>query len=108
MASAGGTRRLEPSLPSGSSETSSTAVYTAPAVPPSPAIRYRNGYEHRRRFQIRLGERHRYLAGLQMTIAPAAFPLWLGQTQTFTASLCVASGTPIAWDVNGAVNGNAL
>jgi hypothetical protein len=40
-------------------------------------------------------------------ISPASASISLGQTQTLTASLCVASGTPIVWDVNGVVGGNA-
>ena len=41
-------------------------------------------------------------------ISPAAVSVLLGQTQGFTASLCVAAGTPITRDVNGVANGNAL
>ncbi|HKB54123.1 MAG TPA: hypothetical protein VKD22_08990, partial [Ramlibacter sp.] len=40
-------------------------------------------------------------------ISPASASVSLGGTQTLTASLCVASGTEIAWDVNGAAGGNA-
>jgi hypothetical protein len=31
----------------------------------------------------------------------------LGQTQTFTATLCIAEGTPIQWSVNGTIGGNS-
>lgn len=41
------------------------------------------------------------------SISPAAISLALGQTQVFTASLCVPAGTAIAWDVNGISNGDS-
>jgi hypothetical protein len=40
-------------------------------------------------------------------ISPANASVSLGQVQTFAASLCVASGTPITWDVNGVTGGNS-
>jgi len=41
------------------------------------------------------------------SIAPATATLTLGQSQEFTASVCVPSGTPVNWDVNGVVGGSA-
>jgi hypothetical protein len=41
------------------------------------------------------------------TIAPPSTTVLLTQTQSFQASLCIAPGTPITWDVNGIVGGNA-
>ncbi len=41
------------------------------------------------------------------SIAPATATLTLGQSQDFAASLCVPSGTPVNWDVNGVVGGSA-
>ncbi len=41
------------------------------------------------------------------TISPSAATVSLGQTQTFTASFCLAAGASIAWDVNGVSGGNS-
>jgi len=40
-------------------------------------------------------------------IAPVSASMALGQTQNFAASLCVAPGTAVVWDVNGVVGGSA-
>ncbi len=42
------------------------------------------------------------------SLSPAAASLNLNATQNFTASLCVAPGTPIAWEVNGTLGGNSI
>ena len=41
------------------------------------------------------------------TISPFAATVSLAQTQTFTASFCLAAGASIAWDVNGVSGGNS-
>lgn len=41
------------------------------------------------------------------SISPSSASVPLGQSQSFTASLCAAPGTPTVWDVDGVVNGNA-
>jgi hypothetical protein len=41
------------------------------------------------------------------TLSPQSASLGLGQTQSFTASLCLNSGASIVWDVNGIVGGNS-
>ena len=41
------------------------------------------------------------------TISPFAATVSLAQTQTFTASFCLAAGASIAWDVNGIPGGNS-
>jgi hypothetical protein len=41
------------------------------------------------------------------TISPPAATVSLAQTQTFTASFCLAAGASIAWDVNGIPGGNS-
>jgi len=41
------------------------------------------------------------------SIAPTSATLTLGQSQDFAAALCVPSGTPVNWDVNGVVGGSA-
>lgn len=40
------------------------------------------------------------------TLSPPSASIALGQTQIFTASLCLASGASITWDVNGIAGGN--
>jgi hypothetical protein len=41
------------------------------------------------------------------SMSPALANVLLGQSQTITAALCVAPGTPIVWDVNGVAGGSA-
>ncbi len=41
------------------------------------------------------------------TISPDTATVALGQSQPFTASLCIAPGAAISWDVNGIAGGNA-
>jgi hypothetical protein len=83
----------------------STATYTAPAVPPSPSTVIviatsvadvtRSGSS-----SVTIN-----CAGTG-TLTPPTANVPLGQTQIFTASLCVASGAAITWDVNGITGGN--
>ncbi|HKS80498.1 MAG TPA: hypothetical protein VJR23_03255, partial [Candidatus Acidoferrales bacterium] len=40
-------------------------------------------------------------------LSPQSASLALGQTQTFAASLCIATGAAITWDVNGITGGNS-
>ena len=40
-------------------------------------------------------------------LSPPSASVSLSQSQTFIASLCVAAGTAITWDVNGIINGNS-
>jgi hypothetical protein len=40
-------------------------------------------------------------------ISPTSSTVALGQAQNFAASLCVAPGTPVVWDVDGIVGGSA-
>jgi hypothetical protein len=40
-------------------------------------------------------------------ISPVSATVMLSQAQNFAASLCVAPGTPVVWDVNGVVGGSA-
>ncbi len=103
---AGGNSTLGTIVSSGSSGASSTGVYTAPAVPPSPAIVALTATSTADDSKSASAS-VTVTCGASNTMAPAAISVGLGQTQVFTASLCVASGTPITWDVNGVVNGNA-
>lgn len=41
------------------------------------------------------------------SISPASVSVTVGGSQMFTASLCVAPGTPVAWQVNGIAGGNS-
>ncbi|HVB88209.1 MAG TPA: hypothetical protein VNK23_16225, partial [Candidatus Dormibacteraeota bacterium] len=45
--------------------------------------------------------------GATGSVSPAAASVTLGQTQTFTASFCLAAGATIAWDVDGISAGNS-
>ncbi len=45
--------------------------------------------------------------GAANSISPAFLSIAAGATQNFTASLCVAPGTAIAWSVNGIAGGNS-
>jgi hypothetical protein len=81
-----------------------SATYTAPVTPPSPpnvTITASSVAD-----PTKAGT-----ASVTITCANAISPpsasISLGQTQALTASLCVASGTPLVWDVNGVVGGNA-
>jgi hypothetical protein len=44
---------------------------------------------------------------LSSALSPSSANVPLGQTQTFTAAFCLASGASISWDVNGIVGGNS-
>lgn len=83
-----------------------TGAYTAPAVPPSPAVVTVTATSVADNSKSASASVTITCANSNL-ISPAAVSLALGQTQTFVASLCVASGTPVAWDVNGVANGNA-
>ncbi|HYL69220.1 MAG TPA: hypothetical protein VEX69_08635 [Candidatus Limnocylindria bacterium] len=84
----------------------STAVYTAPATPPSPAtvsVRATSVAD-----ATKFGNASATIScATANSIAPSAASLALGQTQSFTATLCLAAGATITWDVNGTVGGSA-
>lgn len=81
-----------------------SAAYTAPVVPPSPPIVTISAISVADPAKIGT-------ASVTITcanaISPATASVALAQTQTLTASLCAATGTPIIWDVNGVAGGNA-
>jgi hypothetical protein len=104
---AGGNAALGTIVTSGSLNNASTGTYTAPAVPPSPpavTVTATSTADDSKSASATVT----ITCANSNGISPAAVSVLLGQTQGFTASLCVASGTPITWDVNGAANGNAL
>lgn len=41
------------------------------------------------------------------SVSPSSATVTAGATQTFAASLCIASGVPVAWGVNGVAGGSA-
>ncbi|HEV3254111.1 MAG TPA: hypothetical protein VG033_06875 [Candidatus Acidoferrales bacterium] len=83
-----------------------TATYTAPSAPPSPpsvsvtATSVADG--------TKSGAASVLIVCGANAISPAVASVALGQTQAFTATLCVPPGTTITWDVNGIVGGNAM
>ena len=82
----------------------SSATYTAPATPPSPASVTITATSIAD--PARAGTASVTITCANL-ISPASAILSLGQTQMLTASLCIASGTAISWDVNGVAGGNA-
>jgi hypothetical protein len=82
-----------------------TALYTGPAVPPTPATVSVTAISVADASKSGSASVTISCSGIN-SISPATASASLGQTQTFTASFCVASGTVIAWDVNGIAGGN--
>lgn len=82
----------------------SSATYTAPVTPPSPPSVTITASSVADPAKAGTASVTITCANL---ISPASGSLSLGETQTLTASLCIASGTPIIWDVNGVAGGNA-
>ena len=84
-----------------------TAVYMAPATPPSPAtviVRATSVAD-----AAKFGSASVTITcSSANTIAPSAASLALGQTQSFAATFCLAPGTAITWDVNGTAGGSAV
>lgn len=82
-----------------------TAMYTAPAAVPSPAIvtvtatsTVDTSASGSASVTI--------ICTATNSISPPSANLGLGQPQSFTASFCLAAGASVAWDVNGIANGN--
>jgi hypothetical protein len=83
-----------------------TALYTAPATPPSPATV--SVVATSVADASKSGTANVTITCTSMnSISPSAASVSLGQTQIFTASSCIESGTAISWDVNGIPGGNA-
>lgn len=82
------------------------AIYTAPIAPPSPAnvtVTATSVADPTRSGSAAV----KIACSASNSISPSATNVSLGQTQTFTASFCLPSGTTIAWDVNGIAGGSA-
>jgi hypothetical protein len=82
-----------------------TALYSAPAFPPLPATVSVTATSVADTSKSGGASATISCSGIN-SISPATASVSLGQTQTFTASFCVASGTVIAWDVNGISGGS--
>lgn len=83
-----------------------TAAYTAPAVIPSPAVVEVKATSVAD--NLKSGSASVTInCSASISISPNSAGVSLGQTQTFTASFCLASGVTITWDVNGVAGGNA-
>ncbi len=84
-----------------------TAVYTAPATPPSPATVSVTATSVAD--ASKSGS-----ASVTITctstdsISPTTVNVSLGQTQIFSATWCIPGGTTISWDVNGISGGSAI
>ena len=82
-----------------------SAMYTAPAAPPSPPgvqVTATSVADPSRSASASVTIQ----CGSSNLISPATASVALGQSQTFTASLCVPPATQITWDVNGITGGN--
>jgi len=91
---------------SGVSNGTTTALYTAPAVPPTPStvtVTATSTADDTKSGSASAT----IICTATNSISPPTARIALGQTQTFTASFCIATGTAIAWDVDGIVGGNA-
>jgi hypothetical protein len=85
---------------------STTALYTAPAVVPSPSnvtVTATSVADSTKSASASVT----ITCGASNSISPAAASVGLGLTQTFTASFCLEAGASIAWDANGIAGGNS-
>src|ERR1700741_2972670 len=83
-----------------------SALYVAPAVPPSPStvsVTVTSVADPTKSATASVT----ITCLATNTISPPAATIPLAQTQTFSVSLCSAAGAPIAWDVNGIPSGNS-
>jgi len=83
-----------------------TALYAAPAVPPAtqPVIVTASSVADNSKFA---SADVTVTCAATNSVSPASASVALGNSQTFTATFCVAAGTAIVWDVNGIIGGNA-
>jgi hypothetical protein len=82
-----------------------TALYTAPAVPPSQEPVTVTATSVADNSKIASAS-VTVTCATTNSILPAAASVALGNSQLFTASFCVAAGTPITWDVDEITGGN--
>jgi hypothetical protein len=82
-----------------------TATYVAPVNPPSPATV--NVTATSVADPAKSASAAVTIACVQPNaLSPSAASVTLGQSQVFTATLCISPGAPISWDVNGIPGGN--
>ena len=99
---AGGNSTVGTIAPSGGN----TALYTAPGSVPSPATVAVSATSDAD--PAKSGSANVTITCNAATaISPSQVNVLLTQMQSFTASLCVAQGASITWDVNGVAGGNA-
>jgi hypothetical protein len=82
-----------------------TAIYTAPSAPPSPAtvtVTATSAADSSKSGNASVT----ITCAATKSISPPATSIGLGQMQSFTASFCLPAGATISWDVNGIVGGN--
>src|SRR5262249_49583230 len=86
--------------------TGGTATYTAPAIQPTPAT---TSVTATSVADAAKSGSATVLITCPATnsISPNSASVALGNSQAFTASLCLASDATISWDVNGVAGGNA-
>lgn len=85
---------------------SATAQYTAPPAPPSPAsvtVTATSAADSSKSGSATAT----ITCAATNSISPPSASVGLGQTQSFTASFCLASGASIAWDVDGVAGGDS-
>jgi len=83
-----------------------TALYTAPPVPPSPASVTITAASIAD--SSKTGSASATITcSATNSISPQSASVGLNQTQLFSASFCLAAGTNVAWDVNGIASGNS-
>jgi hypothetical protein len=83
-----------------------TALYTAPSIPPNPATVTITATSNAD--SSKTGSAATTITcSATDSISPPSANVGLGQTQTFSASFCLAAGTNAAWDVHGIPGGNS-
>ncbi|HLW81906.1 MAG TPA: hypothetical protein VKS20_07690 [Candidatus Acidoferrales bacterium] len=82
-----------------------SAKYTAPAIPPAAAVSVTatSTADPSKSAAASVS----ISCAAANSISPASASVAAGATQTFSASLCIAPGTPMSWDVNGVPGGSA-
>lgn len=103
---AGGNATLGTIVANGGSNGSSSAIYTAPVVVPSPpqiSVTAASVADPSKSASATVT----VTCAATNSISPSSASITLGGTQTFTASFCLPPGSSIAWDVNGIAGGNA-
>ena len=85
---------------------SSSGVYTAPSIPPSPAtvqIIATPQADPSKAASVSLS----ILPAVSVSVSPSAATVALGSAQAFQATVTGAQDTSVTWDVNGVVDGNS-